>query len=107
MTAVDFERFVEQLADVAAEAILPFFRTAIAAEDKAHGGAFDPVTEADRAAEIAMRRLIEATFPAMASSARSSRPRRRRICLGARSDRRHQELYLRLSDLGHADRPDA
>ncbi|MGA9823821.1 MAG: histidinol-phosphatase, partial [Methylocystis sp.] len=56
MTAVDFERFVEHLVDVSAEAILPFFRTAIAAEDKARGGAFDPVTEADRGAENAMRR---------------------------------------------------
>ena len=63
MTAVDFERFVEQLADVSAEAILPFFRTALATEDKARGGAFDPVTEADRAAETVMRRLIEKYFP--------------------------------------------
>jgi myo-inositol-1(or 4)-monophosphatase len=63
MTAVDFERFVEGLADVSGEAIMPFFRTAIAADDKAHGGAFDPVTEADRAAELSMRRLIEQTFP--------------------------------------------
>jgi len=63
MTAVDFERFVERLADVSAEAILPFFRTSLAAEDKAPGGAFDPVTEADRGAENAMRRLIEKTFP--------------------------------------------
>ncbi|MEF3367870.1 histidinol-phosphatase [Methylocystis sp. 9N] len=63
MTAVDFEKFVGRLADVSAEAIMPFFRTALAADDKAHGGAFDPVTEADRAAELAMRRLIETTFP--------------------------------------------
>jgi myo-inositol-1(or 4)-monophosphatase len=63
VTAVDFEKFVEQLAEVSAEAILPFFRTAITAEDKAPGGAFDPVTEADRAAESAMRRLIQDTFP--------------------------------------------
>jgi myo-inositol-1(or 4)-monophosphatase len=67
MTAVDFVRFVERLADVSGEAILPFFRTTLAAEDKARGGAvggaFDPVTEADRAAELAMRRLIETTFP--------------------------------------------
>ncbi len=63
MTAVDFERFVERLADVSGEAILPFFRTALAAEDKDPGGAFDPVTEADRGAETAMRRLIEQTFP--------------------------------------------
>lgn len=63
MTVVDFEKFVEELADVSGEAIMPFFRTAIAADDKAHGGAFDPVTEADRAAELAMRRLIQRTFP--------------------------------------------
>jgi myo-inositol-1(or 4)-monophosphatase len=63
MTAVDFAKFVEHLADVSGEAIRPFFRTALATDDKAHGGAFDPVTEADRAAELAMRRLIRATFP--------------------------------------------
>ncbi len=63
MTVVDFEKFVEELADVSGEAIMPFFRTTLAADDKAHGGAFDPVTEADRAAELAMRRLIERTFP--------------------------------------------
>jgi len=63
MTAVDFERFVETLADASGEAILPYFRTAIAADDKAHGGVFDPVTEADRGAESVMRRMIEATFP--------------------------------------------
>ena len=63
MTAVDFEKFVEHLADVSGDAIMPFFRTALAADDKAHGGAFDPVTEADRAAELAMRRMIQTTFP--------------------------------------------
>jgi myo-inositol-1(or 4)-monophosphatase len=63
MTAVDFEKFVETLADVSAEALLPFFRSALKPVDKARGGAFDPVTEADHAAEIAMRRLIEKTFP--------------------------------------------
>ena len=31
----------------------------------------------------------------------------RRICLGARSDRRHQILHLRHAGLGHADRADA
>ena len=63
MTAVDFEKFVDQLADVSGEAILPFFRTALVPDDKSSGGAFDPVTEADRAAELAMRRMIEAAFP--------------------------------------------
>jgi histidinol phosphatase-like enzyme (inositol monophosphatase family) len=63
MTAVDFAAFLEKLADAASAAILPFFRTSIGAEDKSRGGVFDPVTEADRAAEVAMRRLIQATFP--------------------------------------------
>jgi len=64
MTAVDFAAFVERLAQVSGEVILPFFRSAIRAEDKAPGGVFDPVTEADRGAEAAMRRLIAQTFPA-------------------------------------------
>ena len=46
------------------DVILPFFRSAIGAEDKSRGGVFDPVTEADRGAEAAMRRLIAQTFPA-------------------------------------------
>ncbi len=62
MTAVDLAAFIEELADVAGRTVLPFFRTAIGAEDKSGGAAFDPVTEADRAAEAAMRRLIRATF---------------------------------------------
>jgi histidinol phosphatase-like enzyme (inositol monophosphatase family) len=63
MTAVDFAAFVEQLADMASETILPFFRTALRAQDKNIGGLFDPVTEADHAAETAMRQLIQRTFP--------------------------------------------
>ncbi len=64
MTAVDFAAFVDRLAQVSSDVILPFFRSAIGAEDKSRGGVFDPVTEADRAAEAAMRRLIAQTFPA-------------------------------------------
>ena len=64
MTAVDFAAFVERLAQISGEVILPFFRSAIGAEDKSRGGTFDPVTEADRGAEAAMRRLIAQTFPA-------------------------------------------
>jgi len=63
MTAVDFAAFVDQLATVSGEAILPFFRTALSVEDKNPGSAFDPVTAADRAAETAMRTLIRRTFP--------------------------------------------
>lgn len=64
MTAVDFAAFVELLAQISGDVILPFYRSAIGAEDKSRGGSFDPVTEADRAAEAAMRRLIGQTFPA-------------------------------------------
>ena len=64
MTAVDFAAFVDRLAQVSSEVISPFFRSALRAEDKSQGGVFDPVTEADRAAEAAMRRLIGQTFPA-------------------------------------------
>src|SRR5690242_14449729 len=64
MSAVDFARFVDELAQASGEAILPFFRSHFGAEDKNKGGAFDPVTEADRAAESIMRRMIEESFPA-------------------------------------------
>jgi myo-inositol-1(or 4)-monophosphatase len=64
MTAIDFAAFVDELATVSGETILPFFRTALAVDNKAGPGAFDPVTAADRAAETAMRTLINRTFPA-------------------------------------------
>jgi len=63
MTAVDLAAFIDNLASVAGEAILPFFRTALSVEDKSDGGSFDPVTAADRAAEQAMRAVIRRTFP--------------------------------------------
>ncbi|HZS63731.1 MAG TPA: histidinol-phosphatase [Xanthobacteraceae bacterium] len=64
MTAIDFAAFVDELASVSGETILPFFRTALAVENKKHkDGAFDPVTAADRAAENAMRALIRRSFP--------------------------------------------
>jgi myo-inositol-1(or 4)-monophosphatase len=64
MGAVDFAVFVDQLANAAGEAIRPFFRTALGVENKGKAGTFDPVTEADRAGETAMRALIRKTFPA-------------------------------------------
>ncbi|MBS1182315.1 MAG: hisN1 [Proteobacteria bacterium] len=54
--------FFDQLADVASAAIMPHFRTALAVENKLEG-AFDPVTIADKAGEMAMRELIAATYP--------------------------------------------
>jgi myo-inositol-1(or 4)-monophosphatase len=63
MTAIDFAGFVDQLAAVSGETILPFFRTSLGIDDKGPAGRFDPVTAADRAAEQAMRALIRRTFP--------------------------------------------
>jgi myo-inositol-1(or 4)-monophosphatase len=63
MTAIDFAAFVDELAAVSGEAILPFFRTALSVENKSRGHGFDPVTAADRAAESAMRTLIRRSFP--------------------------------------------
>jgi myo-inositol-1(or 4)-monophosphatase len=63
MSAIDFTAFVDQLAAVSAETILPFFRSALGVENKSRTGGFDPVTQADRAAETAMRALIKRNFP--------------------------------------------
>jgi myo-inositol-1(or 4)-monophosphatase len=63
MTAIDFAAFVDELATLSGDAILPFFRTSLGVEDKSRGRSFDPVTAADRAAESAMRTLIRRSFP--------------------------------------------
>ncbi|WP_370676838.1 histidinol-phosphatase [Pleomorphomonas sp. PLEO] len=54
--------FFDRLADAASAAIIPHFRTALAVENKLEG-AFDPVTIADKAGEMAMRELIGAAYP--------------------------------------------
>ncbi len=56
----DFAAFAARLADAAGEAIRPYFRKPITIDEKAD---LTPVTAADRAAEQAMRSLIEARFP--------------------------------------------
>jgi myo-inositol-1(or 4)-monophosphatase len=63
MTAIDFSAFVDRLATASGEAILPFFRTSLSVDNKSGAGKFDPVTEADRAAETVMRNLIRNAFP--------------------------------------------
>jgi len=63
VTVIDFSAFIGRLATSSGEVILPFFRTALAIDDKSKNGRFDPVTAADRAAETAMRALIRRTFP--------------------------------------------
>ena len=59
----ELEAFTVDLAREAARVSLPFFRSVYAQEDKGAGGVFDPVTEADRAAEAAIRRLIAVRYP--------------------------------------------
>lgn len=55
--------FAERLADAARAAILPHFRMASgAAENKAKAG-YDPVTEADRAAERVIREILDRERP--------------------------------------------
>ena len=63
MTVIDFTAFLDRLASASGETILPFFRTSLGIENKNTGHDLDPVTEADRAAEAVMRRLIKANFP--------------------------------------------
>ncbi len=46
------------MADAARAAIMPHFRNSVPVENKAGGGAFDPVTVADHAAEQAMRSVL-------------------------------------------------
>jgi myo-inositol-1(or 4)-monophosphatase len=63
VTVIDFSAFIGRLATSAGETILPFFRTSLLVDNKSAAQDFDPVTEADRAAEAVMRRLIKANFP--------------------------------------------
>lgn len=57
--------FARQLADAAWAAIRPYFRNLETVDQKIESGkmGFDPVTEADRAAELAMRALVLAHRP--------------------------------------------
>lgn len=55
--------FAHALADISGAAIRPYFRKPLSVANKAGKGAFDPVTEADRAAERAMRMALEKRWP--------------------------------------------
>ncbi len=68
---------IERLADAAGEAIRPFFRAGFTVETKPDAS---PVTQADRAAEAAIRAILEAERPAdgiVGEEYGVSRPRRR------------------------------
>lgn len=59
----EFERFSLDLCGAAAEVAVPIFYAGCGHDDKDVGAGFDPVTEADRGAEAAIRRLIQARYP--------------------------------------------
>jgi len=55
--------FACTLADAAAEVSLRYFKTPLVIDNKYDDGGFDPVTQADRKAELAIRKLITAAYP--------------------------------------------
>lgn len=59
----EFEAFIEELADLARAQTLPRFRDGADISDK-EGPIFDPVTDADKKAEGAIRDRIAAVYPA-------------------------------------------
>jgi myo-inositol-1(or 4)-monophosphatase len=67
MPATDLLAIAHELADLAARKTTRMFRTRLHVNDKSRGGlgggAFDPVTQADRAAEQAMRRHLARRCP--------------------------------------------
>ena len=94
--------FAHVLADISADAILPYFRKPLAVGNKAGPSAFDPVTAADRAAERAIRKAVLARFPDHGYRRRGVRRRRRQgpLPLVDRSDRRHAGLHHRAPRCG-------
>lgn len=59
----DLAAFARELAARARIETLPRFGTSLPVDDKGREGLYDPVTEADRSAEAAMRELIASRFP--------------------------------------------
>jgi histidinol phosphatase-like enzyme (inositol monophosphatase family) len=57
------DTFFAELAQLSGDVILPYFRMQLDIADKTPGSVFDPVTVADRAAEMVIRKHIKAAFP--------------------------------------------
>jgi len=62
-TLCELNAFAHRLADSSRSVIAPLFRRTAAPDDKSGGAAFDPVTEADRAAERIIRDMISGAHP--------------------------------------------
>ena len=56
----ELDKVANAMADAAREVILPFFRSLTLPHDNKDAAGFDPVTEADRAAERVMRDILAA-----------------------------------------------
>ena len=54
----EIDALAQKMADAARAVILPYFRSMNLAQDNKLAQGYDPVTEADRAAEREMRRLL-------------------------------------------------
>jgi histidinol phosphatase-like enzyme (inositol monophosphatase family) len=63
MVPLPHDMFFAELAQLSGDVILPYFRMQLDIADKTPGSAFDPVTVADRAAEMVIRKHITAAFP--------------------------------------------
>jgi myo-inositol-1(or 4)-monophosphatase len=76
------EAFARRLANASRAETLRVWRTGSSVEDKGGEGVFDPVTEGDRAAERAMRTLIEQHYPdhGIMGEEYPDRPPRGRYC---------------------------
>jgi myo-inositol-1(or 4)-monophosphatase len=59
----DLVAFIHELADASGTAIRPHFRAKLSVTNKATGGAFDPVTIADEAAERAIAAAVAERWP--------------------------------------------
>ncbi|MBP7705241.1 MAG: histidinol-phosphatase [Caulobacter sp.] len=59
----ELDAFLLELNRASAAAILPLFRSDHGLENKLEGAGFDPVTEADKGAERAIRKLITERYP--------------------------------------------
>ncbi len=59
----ELDEFLVGLNRATSSVILPLFRADHGLEDKGENGAFDPVTEADRGAEAAIRKLVAQRYP--------------------------------------------
>ena len=99
-----FAEFALQAARDAGDAILPHFRAPIDVEDKGGARGYDPVTEADRAAETVIREAIARRYPdhGIEGEEHGRTPGTLALHVGDRSDRRHAQLHPRPAALGDA-----